>query len=716
MEPGEGPECWLKARPTRQRALSPRRVQDAPREMVGHDVAIAHAEEGRAQRRHHGHAVQGILDGTQDRQYLVDLLAIEERLAALHREAQRGPLEGILEDAEMGEAPHEHHHVAGAARAQRALLEVAHPTVPPRDAGEEARQGLRLRAQHRLAFGVGRIEGQRQDRGTLLELGRRNDRFVSWLSDLLGLAQELREGAVHEAQDRGPGAEVLGELQQRESRVAPRAARHVPEQRGVGTTEAIDRLLGITHHDQVARPVASQQERHLDLERVGILELVDQQMTEARTEVVAHRLALAERGPRLAQEVQEVEHAALGLPGLVQGDDLLKRADQAAVETLRRARPERVQGRLHLAPEATGLLERLLARPVALVAEDAPELKALDGEERVPERVALLGLGFESDAAQDREAFGERIAGSGIPCELEAAQGKRRDEVPARLGLRGALRHQGLEVALLQQAARETAERCALPPGGEALERDLGVQGLEQQLPAGARQAALQPGIPGFREQHVGLALVGHPEAGHHAALERALLQHGGAQRVDGRDRRALEHVEGGGDANALDLPDLRGRPRPLEALPEAQLHGGGGVLGEGHRGDLGEERTTRADEPLDSVHEQGRLAGAGAGLQDQARLEVAAGAPADLPIDRVEAPAHPISLSRSTRLTNGSSRLRPMRTWSSGLGPHTSVKSHSSQAEGSWTNRPDAIASAIPPTRVRKPSPTTAAGSNTTR
>ena len=72
------------------------------------------------------------------------------------------------------------------------------------------------------------------------------------------------------------------------------------------------------------------------------------------------------------------------------------------------------------------------------------------------------------------------------------------------------------------------------------------------------------------------------------------LAEDGRAQGMDGRDLRALDGLEGGARA----LPHLVGRAgiesRLLQALAEAQLHGGGGVLGEGHGRDLVEAHRAR--------------------------------------------------------------------------------------------------------------------------
>ena len=223
------------------------------------------------------------------------------------------------------------------------------------------------------------------------------------------------------------------------------------------------------------------------------------------------------------------------------------------------------------------------------------------------------------------------------------------------LGIEGVLGRERLEVALVDQLAREPAQRRALAPA-VALERDAAVEGAREHVVAAGEPLA-QPLLPGVHEERVGLGLVDHPEAGQHGALERPLLQDLGAERVDRRDARALEHVERGAHAGALLRRQLRLRAGALQPLAQPQLHGGGRVLGEGDGRDLVEPGRARAHQRLDAVHEQRRLAGAGARLEHQARGVVAAGARARLLVGRAE-DAHPMSRSRRYACSEGSRSL----------------------------------------------------------
>ena len=83
-----------------------------------------------------------------------------------------------------------------------------------RDLGQEARRG---RAPPRAAgprpSAKGASKRSAMTDGVFAEPGRRRDRLVGGLAGLVGGGDQRGEGAVHEAQDGGARAEVLGEVQ-----------------------------------------------------------------------------------------------------------------------------------------------------------------------------------------------------------------------------------------------------------------------------------------------------------------------------------------------------------------------------------------------------------------------------------------------------------------------------------------------------------------------
>ena len=280
------------------------------------------------------------------------------------------------------------------------------------------------------------------------------------------------------------------------------------------------------------------------------------------------------------------------------------------------------------------------------------------------EEPRLLGHGHEL-----LEAEPELVALAHAGDELPGPRGLGEELLPPGAGvdLRGI--DEGLEVALVEEHAGQAAQRPPVPERVVGLEGDAAVEGLEEHRVA-VREALGQPLLPRRGEEDLHLAVVRHPEAGEHPALERALLEHRGAQGVDGGDGSALQDVESGGGPAPLHLGDGGVGPRPLQALPQAQLHRGRRVLGERHRRDLREEGRPRANERLDAVHEERRLARACARLHDEARGEVAAGALASLVVDGEE--AHQRFLAWSARCSSGSLILKRRRADRRPLGPQT--------------------------------------------
>ena len=233
------------------------------------------------------------------------------------------------------------------------------------------------------------------------------------------------------------------------------------------------------------------------------------------------------------------------------------------------------------------------------------------------------------------EARRLRVVGEAVELRAErVARVRRRAErprlhalldelAPGRLGVERRLLAQRLEVALVDESAREAAQRGPLAPRPLALEGDAALERVEEHVVAAAEPLA-QPLLPRIGEERVGLRLVGHAEARHDRALERPLLEDLRAEGVDGRDGRPLQRVEG--DRRSLPLPGREPRvgARALEPFAKAQLHRRGRVLRERDRGDLVEPGAAARHDRLDAVDEQRRLAGPGARLDDERRLVVA--------------------------------------------------------------------------------------------
>src|SRR5205085_3210823 len=103
-------------------------------------------------------------------------------------------------------------------------------------------------------------------------------------------------------------------------RLVDEAVSGVQEQTDIGATEAVDRLLRVTDeeetwivHNDVLPPfrhgsgARSEEDGELDLDRVGVLELVDQQPGVATVKRRTCGLAVSQQLPREHQQVVELE-------------------------------------------------------------------------------------------------------------------------------------------------------------------------------------------------------------------------------------------------------------------------------------------------------------------------------------------------------------------------------------------------------------------------
>ena len=258
-----------------------------------------------------------------------------------------------------------------------------------------------------LAFG-GAGKRSATTEGSSESPGGRRDRLVGRLVGLLRGLDELGEDPVHEAQDGGAGAEVLHEVQHGAARRGLRPARELAEEAHLGAAEAVDRLLGVAHHHERPGAVAGEEARDLDLERVGVLELVDDQVAEAAAVPLAHARVVAQRVARHQEEVEEVEDAPLGLLPRVERGDAAQGPDEPAVEVRAPGRGPRRAGLLRPRRDRAALGERLRRGPVRLEAEVG--LDGLERQQVVDEGVALEEPRGLREVGEPLEAAAEAVA------------------------------------------------------------------------------------------------------------------------------------------------------------------------------------------------------------------------------------------------------------------------------------------------------------------
>ena len=168
----------------------------------------------------------------------------------------------------------------------------------------------------------------------------------------------------------------------------------------------------------------------------------------------------------------------------------------------------------------------------------------------------------------------------------------------------------GLEV--LDHPA-QPARAAELPPLDEL--HELGRPQPRRDLAVGVVEQLVEQVLPALVERELALQLVEHGEARRQAGLDGELEQDAAGERVQRADRGVVEAVEGG-------LTRVGSPGGSASTLAQAVAQLGGGLLGERDGGD-GVDRHALVDEREDAPDERGGLAGAGAGLDEQRRVDV---------------------------------------------------------------------------------------------
>ena len=203
----------------------------------------------------------------------------------------------------------------------------------------------------------------------------------------------------------------------------------------VGAPEAVDRLLRIADEEQRARPrpdlppvglvgiVGGEQQQDLGLQRIGVLELVDEDAREARLEAAPHAGVVAHQIARAEQQIEEVERAGARLELVVAVDRAAQLALQQRGEVGVRGHPELIEARLERRPG----LHHAFARDAVAVgrcrgrSSRCANVRSRDRSTsaRLPAVVVRLALVFRralehdfvADAARRRGAGKQRIVG-----------------------------------------------------------------------------------------------------------------------------------------------------------------------------------------------------------------------------------------------------------------------------------------------------------------
>ena len=141
---------------------------------------------------------------------------------------------------------------------------------------------------------------------------------VKMVSDMLLEIREavgmFGEHAVHRSQYRRGVTPRLVLRQMMRAEFAFQKSAHIAEQARIGATEAVDGLLGVAHHKHCwprvhCRRCGEPRLQYLPLQRVGVLEFVQQHVAVAAIQLVLHVLgaiALVEHAAHLPFQIGEI--------------------------------------------------------------------------------------------------------------------------------------------------------------------------------------------------------------------------------------------------------------------------------------------------------------------------------------------------------------------------------------------------------------------------
>jgi len=299
-------------------------------------LLVAERKQRAPQRREHGQLVVRPLDRGQGGADGLDFFAAVEGLAAdedvMDATRLQRPHVGLRHVvAEAEKAPEQDADVTGldppSAHLPAALVD------QPVDEGADGvgQRGLDLHRRH-VADAVWFGHRQRQDRRLSLDvIAVAVERNVVRLQRERVAGHDRRERRVHDRLDLRHAAEAGGQLHGfRSARHEPLA--HVAINADIGAPEAVDRLLRIADDEEAARhrrdlaPVVllrirgREQQEDLGLERIGILEFVDEDVRESRLETAADAGVAGDQVAGFQQQIEEVERTGPGLQRFVAGD------------------------------------------------------------------------------------------------------------------------------------------------------------------------------------------------------------------------------------------------------------------------------------------------------------------------------------------------------------------------------------------------------------
>ena len=204
-------------------------------------------------------------------------------------------------------------------------LPVALVDDPVDEGSDRVRQRLLDRAPGDVAPRVRRRHRQRDDRRLAVDAWPvTGERDVARLQRQVVAGHHGRERGVHERLDLRHAAKARRQVHKRGAPLLDPAA-DLAIDGDVGAAEAVDRLLGIADDEEaaglrlrlapvgLARIVGGEEQEDLGLQRIGVLELVDEDALEAALEALAHAPVVAHQVARDEQQIEKIERAVLRL-------------------------------------------------------------------------------------------------------------------------------------------------------------------------------------------------------------------------------------------------------------------------------------------------------------------------------------------------------------------------------------------------------------------
>ena len=333
----------------------------------------------------------------------------------------------------------------------------------------------------------------------------------------------------------------------------------------IGAPEAIDRLLGIADDKERARPerrfvaFAREPPQQIGLQRIGVLELVDEQDAEAAAKLFADFGVVAHQVARLDQQIEKVERAGFLLARFV--------ATQAVAHLFAKQRRQIGVG---IVPELLEVDQELRVGRQRLIARDA-DGKCRAGSLARPGKVAIVGQRHQRGFPPVVGALGNHVAdratlpldldtggagGLGVDREVVALLERPRRHLRKILELLGQRLDVAMAIVRRPRPGRGVVAPLAEIARGPAQTLDRAVTLLLLRPPphgppkrspdavTRVRELLVQPGRERLVENAVGLCFGEDDEGRIDARFDRPLAQQLGAEAVNGADLRFFEVVD----------------------------------------------------------------------------------------------------------------------------------------------------------------------------